>query len=83
MSKVIEVRTHLTADQVNARVAEVNEYERFAALKFSYLTGVTDPETNLLKVTNAEMILVTTKDEAVFTGHVEDWDDSHYYVNLD
>jgi tRNA A37 threonylcarbamoyladenosine synthetase subunit TsaC/SUA5/YrdC len=74
---VYGVCTKASDETVQARVAEVKEFERFSALKFPFTS-----EQQALEVLNAESILVTGPD-GVYVGHVEDWDDAFFYVNLD
>ena len=75
---VTEVKTHLTDSEIAKRVEEVKEYDRFSVFSFEFRS-----EQHALEVLNSDDILVTSKDGSVYTGHVEDWDDAKYYVNLD
>lgn len=78
MKTVTEVKTHLTDSEIAKRVEEVEEYDRFAVFTFEFRN-----EQHALEVLNSDDILVTSKDGSVYVGHVEDWDDAKYYVNLD
>lgn len=73
----IKVKTVLTDTQIANRVDEVNDHDRFSV--FSFLLR---DEEHMAKVLEATSVEVTSKDGSIFLGYVEDWDDSHYLVNL-
>ena len=76
-STVIELSVNLTDAEIAQRVSEVKDYDRF-----SVLTAAIQSEEHALRVANVDHVLVTSKDGSIYFGYVEDWDGSHYYVNL-
>lgn len=74
--KTHEVRTSLTHEQIQERVDEVDSYDRFSVFTFS-LTSEIQAESIL----TADRLQIVGPD-GVYFGRVEDWDDSHVYVNL-
>lgn len=76
-SDTLYVGTSLTDAEIEKRVEEVKEFERFSVFTFEFRS-----ESHADKVFGCGRVQVTSKDGSVYVGYVEDWDEAHYFVNL-
>jgi hypothetical protein len=73
----VDITTNLTDNAIACRVEAFEEYERFSVFEFKF-----KDEAHVERVLAAVTLSITSADGSVYAGYVEDWNDSHYFVNL-